>query len=61
MWRLPALSLVLLVAACAPGQPPGRGPVAEQPAASVAPNRTLPVGLPARLDGEARRLVLGDD
>ena len=27
----------------------------------VAPNRTLPVGLPARLDGEARRLVLGDD
>jgi muramoyltetrapeptide carboxypeptidase len=27
----------------------------------VAPNRTLPVGLPARLDGEARRLVLGED
>jgi len=27
----------------------------------VAPNRTLPVGLPARLDGEDRRLVLGDD
>jgi muramoyltetrapeptide carboxypeptidase len=27
----------------------------------AAPNRTLPVGLPARLDGEARRLVLGDD
>lgn len=27
----------------------------------VAPNRTLPVGLAARLDGEARRLVLGDD
>jgi muramoyltetrapeptide carboxypeptidase len=27
----------------------------------AAPNRTLPVGLPARLDGETRRLVLGED
>ena len=27
----------------------------------LAPNRTLPVGLPARLDGESRRLVLGED
>jgi muramoyltetrapeptide carboxypeptidase len=27
----------------------------------AAPNRTLPVGLPARLDAEARRLVLGED
>ncbi len=27
----------------------------------VAPNRTLPVGLPARLDRQAGRLVLGDE
>jgi muramoyltetrapeptide carboxypeptidase LdcA involved in peptidoglycan recycling len=27
----------------------------------VAPNRTLPVGLPARLDGADGRLLLGED
>ena len=27
----------------------------------AAPNRTLPVGLPARLDAEAHRIVLGED
>ena len=38
---------------------PGRSP-GGSPSGHLAPNRTLPLGLPARLDGEERRLVLGE-